>query len=217
MCEDFRAGALWTLGSIGVYSKRLSAFGLSHVIAWESKKQELPLNADEEKNLITQSQRGDREAYASLVKAYTGPVFAICLAMLKDRHDAEDVTQQTMLKGFMQIRRLRQSERFAAWIGRIARNGCVDAMRRRKRAAALSVGETPSNGDARDYGPLETAISRLDVDYRVPLLLYYFDGKSTQSIATTLGLTQGAIQARLSRARRKLRGLLEAQGDTRYE
>ena len=181
------------------------------------RKRELPLNANEEKNLIARSQSGDKDAYASLVRAYTGPVFGICLAMLRDRHEAEDVTQQTMLNGFMRIGKLRQSERFAAWIGRIARNGCIDTMRRRKRTEALSANAAPSNGDPQDHRRLEAAIGRLDANYRVPLLLYYFDGRSTESIAATLGLTQGTIQTRLSRARKKLRTFLEAQGDTRDE
>ncbi|MBN1359146.1 MAG: sigma-70 family RNA polymerase sigma factor [Sedimentisphaerales bacterium] len=151
------------------------------------------------------------------MKAYTGAVFAICLGMLKDRHDAEDVTQQKMLKGFMRIREVRQSERFGVWIGQIARHACIDAIRRRKRDPAVAAGDRPGDAGPRDHRRLEAALAGLEADYRVPLLLYYFNGRSTKSIAATLGLTQGTVQTRLSRARRRLRALLEAQGDTTDE
>jgi len=55
-------------------------------------------------------------------------------------------------------------------------------------------------------------MAQLSSDYRVPLLLFYFDGHSTKSIAETLGTTQAAIQARLSRGRKQLRKLLKAEG-----
>ena len=63
------------------------------------------------------------------IPVIAGVVFAICFGMLKDRHDAEDMTQKTLLKGFIQIHRLRYAERFGAWIARIARNSCIDVIR----------------------------------------------------------------------------------------
>ncbi len=170
-----------------------------------------------EKSLIALCRSGDKDAYAGLVKAYAGSVFGLCLGMLRDRHEAEDVTQQTLLKGFMQIRGLRNSERFRAWIGRIARNSCIDAIRRRRQDTVVSARDLQTDGGPEDYRRLEAAIARLEADYRVPLLLYYFNGRSTKSIAETLGLTRGTIQTRLSRARRKLRVLLDADGDITHE
>ena len=175
------------------------------------------MDAEMEKSLIALCRSGDRDAYAGLVKAYGGSVFALCLGMLRDRHEAEDVTQQTLLKGFMQIRRLRNSERFRAWIARIARNACIDAIRRRRKDTVVPARDLQTDGGSEDYRRLETAIARLEADYRVPLLLYYFNGRSTKSIAETLGLTQGTIQTRLSRARRKLRVFLDADGDITHE
>lgn len=174
------------------------------------------MNADEERELVASSKKGDKAAYAGLVKAYSGPVFAICLGMLGNRHDAEDMAQQTLLKGFVQIRTLRDSERFAPWIVRIARNLCVDVLRTRKRRE-VPVGppDAPAAGDPDEYRRLERALARLQAEYRVPLLLFYFDGRSTQSIAETLGITPANVQTRLSRARRQLRHWLEREGDDR--
>jgi len=171
------------------------------------------LKTEVENKLVTSAREGDRNAYARLVAAYSGRVFAICLGMLADRHDAEDTAQQTLLRGYMQIGSLRNSERFGVWIAQIARNACVDALRRRKPRVvpAYPTGNSAA-GDAEDYQRLKTALATLSEEYRLPLLLFYFNGRSTKSIAETLGISRAAVQTRLSRARRKLRHLMVAEG-----
>lgn len=169
------------------------------------------MNAEVENKLVTSAREGDRSAYARLVEVYSGRVFAICLGMLADRHDAEDISQQAFLRGFMRIHTLRQSERFGSWIGQVTRNLCVDAIRRRRRPIVVRSPHVDRSDDGPgDYRGLEAALAQLSPDYRVPLLLFYFNGRSTRSIAETLGTTQGAVQARLSRARKQLRRLMEA-------
>lgn len=198
-----------------IWSRKLSVSRVSYVVDWENRGQELPLDANTEKNLIASCQNGNRMAYADLVRAHSGRVFAICLGILGNRHDAEDMAQQSLLRGFMRIGSLRQSGRFGPWIARIARNLCLDAIRKRKHNTISGfVGAGREEGiDAEDCRRLEAALARLSSDYRVPLLLFYFDGRSTQNIAETLGITQANVQTRLSRARRQLRALLAAQGD----
>ena len=185
-----------------------------YVLDGEVRNQEFWLNVEAEKTAVVSCQKGDKAAYADLVKAHCGRVFAVCLGMLSNRHEAEDMAQQTLLKGFMEIRSLRDSERFGPWIARIARNLCVDAIRKRKHPR---IGP-PAEGDEEridcdDCQRLQAALARLDSDYRVPLLLFYFDGRSAGSIGETLGLTPAAVQTRLSRARKQLRKLLKADGD----
>lgn len=172
------------------------------------------MDIEAEKTLVASCRNGDRGAYAELVKVHAGRVFAICFGMLGNRHDAEDTAQQTLLKGFVQIRGIRDSGRFGPWIARIARNLCIDTLRQRKHQPAL-VPETgpPEEANEGESGRLDVALAQLRSDYRVPLLLFYFDGHSTKSIAETLGTTQAAVQARLSRGRRQLRKLLQAERD----
>lgn len=194
--------------------KDLSAFLMRSVYAGETGHRELLLNADVEKELVRSCLKGDRAAYAPLVQAYAGRVFAVCLGMLGNRHDAEDAAQQAFLRGFMKIRTIRQSERFAAWMGQISRNVCVDVLRRRKREAVPTPATNGRAGfDAEDERRLQAAMAKLGPDYRVPLLLFYFNGRSTQSIAETLGISQAAVQTRLTRARKQLRELLKAHGE----
>jgi RNA polymerase sigma-70 factor (ECF subfamily) len=172
------------------------------------------LNSDLEKQLAASCRSGDKSAYAGLVKAYCWRVFAICLAMLGNSHDAEDVAQQALVKGWSEIRQLRDSECFGVWIVRIARNLCVDLIRRRSReriAFAESAAERVSG--SKEYPELWAALVKLREEYRVPLMLYYFDGRSAKKIGETLEISEAAVQARLSRARRRLRELLSVEGD----
>lgn len=82
--------------------------------------------------LIAASQRGDKSAYALLVKRHYRHVFAVCLGVVANVDDAEDIAQDVMLKGFLKISKLRSSEQFGQWILRIAKNLCIDFLRREK-------------------------------------------------------------------------------------
>jgi len=170
------------------------------------------LQGDSEKDLVARCRAGDKSAYADLVRAYSACVFAICLGMLGNSHDAEDVAQQTLLKGLMGISGLRRDDQFGAWISRIARNLCIDFIRKcRLRANVPDRQAGLAQPDSCDYGELQAALAELPEDLRLTLMLYYFDGRSTNNIAETLDISQGAVQTRLCRARKQLRRLLEAQ------
>jgi RNA polymerase sigma-70 factor (ECF subfamily) len=135
--------------------------------------------------------------------------------MLGHREDAEDIAQQVLLKGFTDINRLRDSEQFGAWVGRIARNLCIDFIRRRKRKRNALVERTAlSQSSSKEYPELEGALAKLPQRYRLALVLYYFDGRSTETIAETLAISQAAVRTRISRARKQLRKLLETEGGT---
>jgi hypothetical protein len=64
------------------------------------------LNVEIEKNMVASCQKGDKAAYAGLVEAYVGRVFAICFGMCRDRHEAQDVAQRMLLKAFMEVQSL---------------------------------------------------------------------------------------------------------------
>ena len=171
------------------------------------------MNGRLEKKLVARCRKADKLSYAGLVKAYSRRVFAICLGMLGNNHDAEDIAQQVLLKGFTDINQLRDDEQFGAWISRIARNLCIDFIRRRKlEANGLVEQAATSRSDSKEYPGLEAALAKLSEDYRLALMLYYFDGRSAESVAETLGISKAVVYTRLSRARKQLRKLLDAEG-----
>jgi RNA polymerase sigma-70 factor (ECF subfamily) len=134
--------------------------------------------------------------------------------MLGNAHDAEDIAQQTLLKGFAGIRHIRRNAKFGAWISRIAKNLCVDFIRRQKlRQGSLAGRVTASQSSPKEYPELMKALTELPEEYRLALMLYYFDGRSAKTVAEVFEISEGAAQARLSRARKQLRKLLQAKGD----
>lgn len=172
------------------------------------------MERSKEKKLVEWSREANRGAYAELLHAYSGRVFAICLAMLGNRDDAEDITQQTLLKGFTDINQLRDDGKFGAWIGQIARNLCTDLLRGKNIEANVNIRlQEQPKASSDEHPEMRAALKKLPREYRVALMLYYFDGKSAGSVAEMLGTSEMAIYARLSRARKMLRKILESQGD----
>ena len=172
------------------------------------------LNSDSEEKLAAACRNGDKVAYAGLVRACSGCVFAVCLVMLRESHDAEDVAQQALLKGLRNIKQLRDGEQFRAWISQIAKNLCIDFIRKRKREqSALSQVARIKQGGEKKHVELEGALAKLPEECRLVLMLYYFDGRSAESIAETLKISRAAVHTRLSRARKQLRKLLRDKGE----
>jgi RNA polymerase sigma-70 factor (ECF subfamily) len=138
--------------------------------------------------------------------------------MISNREDAEDITQQAFLKGYSDIKQLRDMNKFGAWITQIAKHMCMDLMRRKKlnrialkQVTADDVKDEPAYDDNK-YSKLQSALLQLKEEYRLPLMLYYFDGKSTKKIAESLEITVDLAHTHLSRARKKLRQILSTKG-----
>jgi RNA polymerase sigma-70 factor (ECF subfamily) len=167
---------------------------------------------DADKKLVDACRGGDADAYAGFVKRYSRSVFAVCLGTLGNVHDAEDISQETFIKGLARIGQLRDGGQFGPWIMKIARNLCLDHVRRRKRGAeivALSGGDRRGSGE--EHSDLREAIARLPEKYRLPLMLYYFDGRSSENVAGALGISTDGALTRLSRARKELRKLIDSE------
>ena len=164
--------------------------------------------------LVNASRSGEHDAFAMLVHRHVKRVFAICLSMLGDVVDAEDAAQEVFLRAYEGIDGLRDGGRFSSWINQIARNRCRDILRqqlRRPDRSSTTIEDDHAMPPVAQYEDLHDALSRLPEEYRLALLLYYYDGKDTQSLAHELGLTQGGACTRLFRARGQLRKLLQEE------
>jgi len=164
---------------------------------------------------VDASREGDRDAYGVLVGRHYERIFAICLGVLGDLHDAADAAQETVIRGLEGIGKLRAGDRVGAWLASIAKNVCVDLLRRQQRrrdAIAEQAATRPPTHDE-DHG-LEEAIRRLPLELRAPLLMYYFDGRSARSIAEALDTSHTRICQRLRDARKELHRLLAEKGNS---
>lgn len=156
---------------------------------------------------------GDRAAAGLLVRRHEGAVYALALARLRDVDEARDVAQEAFVKALTSLPRLRELDRFGAYVARIATRLAADR-RRRRREVAL-----PERADGRP-GPLEALagrergarllaeVARLPEQMRQVFLLRHVEGCSYERIAELLGLAVGTVAWTLHRARRSLRGSL---------
>lgn len=177
---------------------------------------EFSLDERSDRDLVLASCRGERTAYAGLVRRHYKQVFLVCLGVLGNIHDAEDVAQDAMIKGFERIGQLRDGSQFAGWVIAIARNLSINLLRKRKTTGKLSDAGR-SAGCARtefDHEDLQQAVARLPWDLRLPLVMYYFDGQNVKAVAEKLEISTSGVYLKLRIAIKELHEILTTQGET---
>lgn len=160
---------------------------------------------------------GHHEEFSILVERYLPAVQATAMARMRNRADADDVTQETFFKAYQSIHTLRERGKFGAWLLTIARNTCVHLQRKQARETPLTddIPEprtAPPNVDAAETAELlHRHILALDEDKREVLLMHYFAGKSLKEMAVLLDIKRDAVAKRLQRARDTLGQQMLAQ------
>ncbi|CAN5786350.1 sigma-70 family RNA polymerase sigma factor [soil metagenome] len=161
-----------------------------------------------DRELLLRARAGDLEAFELIVVAKGEPLFRTALAILGNEADARDATQETFVASWRQLARLRDVDRFDAWIGRILINECRMTLRRRRRVREVPVTDSSAVADFGNPTPSSTdfddAFGRLSVDQRALLVLHHLHGYGVREIAAWLGIPSGTVKWRLSRARRAL-------------
>jgi RNA polymerase sigma-70 factor (ECF subfamily) len=172
---------------------------------------------------VAAARRGDRSAFEALVRGVQRPVFGLCLRLLSNEAEAAEVAQETFLRAYQNLDRFDEGRPFELWVLAIARNLCLDLLRRRSRVRTEDVepmkevlaSQAPSQEDAamarQERQSLEQAMATLGSDDREVLALYYVQRKTTKEIAEVMGVAPGTIMARLFRAREKLRKRMQPQ------
>lgn len=148
-----------------------------------------------------------------LFEQFHAPVFAYLYRLVGDREWAHDLTQDTFLRLFRGRHRLPQVTNRRAWLYRIATNVALNALKRDRRFAWIPWQNTddtcvaaPDPTEPSDKRlAVEQALTHLPLHYRAPLLLHSHYGFSVREVAETLSISQGAVKARLYRAREMFR------------
>jgi RNA polymerase sigma-70 factor, ECF subfamily len=155
---------------------------------------------------------GDREAFEMIIRTHSRTLFAIAYGILQNREEAEDVVQDSLIKAWKTRWRVRDAEKFPAWLATITRHRAHDIFRRR-RTVPLSkqltepVEPEPAGTTALDQ-QLHSALAALPELHRTALTLRYFDEMDYRTIENTLGLTNGALRGILGRALASMRKYL---------
>lgn len=174
-----------------------------------------------DENLVAAAAAGDRDARAVLVRRHYERVFIVCLGMLGSVHDAEDIAQEAMLKGFTDIRKLRDPRRFGPWLVKIARNLCINLIRRQrcgeKVLAENAQRAIQPQSVAGENDRLEQAIEKLPQEVRLPLVMYYLDGQNVKTVADKLNVSRSGVYQKLRTGIKQLHELLTDQGESSDE
>ena len=150
---------------------------------------------------------GDREAFEVIIRSSSRSLFAIAYGVLQDRQEAEDVVQDTLVKAWKSRWRVRDPEKFPAWISTIARHRARDLARRRRPEPLPHDFESSEGLSAESDRPgidldaeVQTALAQLPELHRMAVTLRYFEELDYATIEQTLGLTNGALRGILGRA-----------------
>lgn len=161
---------------------------------------------------------GDREAFGSLVKHHSPAIESYARRVLQDAAQAQDVTQEVMLKLWLHADQYRPAlGRLTTWLHRIAHNKCMDHHRKKRRfldggdIESLASDQGSIDGQGSSDPMLGRALMSLPERQAHALVLTYYQGLSNKEVARVMGLRTRAVESLLARARRRLKTLLEVQ------
>ncbi len=184
----------------------------------------------EDRELLDRAQKGDKEAFAEIVRRYHRNIYSLAYRMTGNREDSMDIVQEVLLRVYRALASFDLEKPFLPWVYRITWNICADRGRK--------IGRSPQEGSlddneresarlaAPDPGPdktyeakeikevLDDAISRLAEGYRELVVMFHVDGFSIREISEVTGMKETVIKNRLYRGRQMLKKILESGGMT---
>lgn len=171
---------------------------------------------------VERAMRGDHDAFSALAAGSVDRLFAAAALILRDRSAAEDAVQDAMVRAWTGLAKLRDADRFDAWLHRLLTNACYDAIRARGRRGAeielLPVHE-PSIADASvgiaNRDELDRGFRRLSVQHRTAIVLRYYVGLTVPEVAEAMSIPVGTAKSRLHHAEQRLRMALETESGGR--
>jgi len=173
---------------------------------------------------------GDKAAFARLVEKHKQSVHGLCFRLLGNGEEARDAAQEAFVRAYTGVRDFDPRQPFAAWVLRIARNHCIDLLRRRRPTLALAAEGRSEEGADAGVAPeltdhfavsgeqrvqeeeaqrdLDRAVCGLPPRYREVIALFHIQHKSYAEIAQSLGVPMGTVMTWLHRARKELKARL---------
>jgi RNA polymerase sigma-70 factor (ECF subfamily) len=172
--------------------------------------------------LVVRAQRGDAEAFAAIAVPAMGRMTAVARLVLRDGRGAEEAVQDALLEAWRDLPRLRQPERFEAWLRRLLLRACSDHARRDRSRRVVELELSPFHEPAINdtqatialLDELERGLRQLSSDQRAVLVLTYYLDLPLAEAAQALDIPVGTMKSRLVRARSALRAALAAQERT---
>jgi RNA polymerase sigma-70 factor (ECF subfamily) len=165
---------------------------------------------------------GDANAFHILVDRYKDLVYSLSLRMLKNREEAEEVSQDTFIKVFKSLPRFKGDSKFSTWIYKIAYNTCLDRLKKNKKFyndvpideftehQVKTIDDALENLEAKEREQaIQDCMSLLPSEDGFLLTLYYYEEQSLDDISKVMGLTPNNVKVKLFRSRKKLAAILK--------
>lgn len=172
--------------------------------------------------LVEKAQKGDNQAFANLIIGIESDLYKIARMRLNNEDDIKEAVQETIIKAYSSLKKLRNAKFFKTWIIRILINECNDIYKINKKNYSEEYDENTVkvieiDNISRKINDLDfyILINNLNYDERIALTLFYLEEFSTKEIGKILKEPESTIRTRLARARRKLKRIIE--GGALYE
>lgn len=177
-----------------------------------------------ERELVASAQSGDSDAFAEIVRKYANAIYSVALSKVSDYHEAQDIVQEVFLKAYLNLTDLREPAKIGSWLYSITARLCADRLREKARQCLFVVGDAyaisaftaaqPTTGANVEEQILRNemrqivweALQRLSDANREVVVLFHLVGYSLKEVAAFLNISVAAVDSRLRRARRQLRG-----------
>ena len=173
--------------------------------------------ADTHLEIIEGCKRGNRQAQSELYHLYSQAMYNICLRMVKNQSDAEDLLQNSFVDVFTKLDSFKQESSIGAWIKRVVINNCINFLKKRRlQFEEFQDHYTDTLVDTKEEVPdislnvhsINAALQELPDGYRVVFTLYLFEGYDHREIAEILNISEATSKSQYSRARKKIKGIL---------
>ena len=184
------------------------------------KRDPIALNyADTHRELVEKCRMGDRQAQFALYKHYNRAMYNVCLRMVGQEQDAEDVLQISFVQVFRKLDSFRHESSIGAWIKRIVVNNCINHLKRQKvhfnewddTLDPIDENDEPALPGGVTVPEVKRAMGQLSEGYRTVFSLYALEGYDHQEIGDILGVTEATSKSQYCRARKRLKEILQSQ------
>ena len=177
--------------------------------------------AHDERQLISQAQEGNVQAFRALIERYMKQAYNIAYSVVNDHEEAQDITQESFVRIHRSLHRFRGEAQFGTWMYRIVMNQALNMVQRKKTKARVEVALTDhmnaisSSYEHTDEHPemqmhVERALHNLPTLQRVVVILRHLNGLSTRQVSTILQCSEGTVKTHLHRGLKKMRVMLNS-------
>jgi RNA polymerase sigma-70 factor (ECF subfamily) len=179
---------------------------------------------DIHREIIELSKEGDPKAQFHLYSLYAKAMFNICMRMLNNKEEAEDLVQDSFCDAFIKLDSFRYESSFGAWLKRIVINKCINHVNRRKVDLVMPDHEIEyaENEESIDYQSIEFnvqqvhhAVEQLPDGYRIIFSLYALEGYDHREISQIMNISESTSKSQYLRAKQKIKEILKTNQDER--